>query len=445
MKLDFDVKKTLDCDVLVIGGGIAGVAAAVSSARCGANVILAEAMYNLGGTAVTGLVGPFMTCSDAKGEKQIITGFYKEIMDRMIEQGGAIDPMTCDAGTSYSGYYRKGHKNCGPFSSECLKITAEEMCIEAGVKIMYNLNLIKLLKEGKKINSAVFSSKCDIYVINAKTFVDCTGDANGAYMAGVPFQNEEGEELQATSLFFEIEGIDKEVYDEYCKSKMDVVGDDHFDKVIAEERALGNYNTERPRMGTYEAADGSWKVNGTRMCNIDATDNEEVTKALIAGRKQIYDILSLLKRRIPGCENVRLKTSASMLGIRETRRIKGEYILSTDDLVKGTEFEDAIFRCSSSIDFHSNTSGRYIANESDSYTVPYRVLLPQEVDNLIVAGRSISADKFALSAIRVMPPCFAMGQAAGVASALASRDGKSFSEIDIKELQKVLKEQNVNL
>ncbi len=447
MKINFDleVNKFFSCDVLVIGGGVSGFSAAVCAARNGASVILAEAMYSLGGTAVSGLVGPFMTCSDANGEKQLITGIYKETVDRMIKKGGAVDPMTCKSGTAASGYYKNGHSNCGPFSSECLKITAEEMCIEAGVKILYTLNLIKVIRNGNRITEAVFASKSDIYVIKAKCFIDCTGDANAAYMAGAPFQNEDGEELQAASLFFEIDGIDREIYDEYCSSKMDVKGDDHFDKVIAEEMAAGRYNVERNRLGTYESADGAWKVNGTRMCGVDATDAEQLSKAVITGRRQMYDILSMLKRRIPGCENVRLKTSASMLGIRETRRIKGEYILSSDDLVSGEVFDDAIFMCSNSIDFHSNTQGRYIANKTEYYTVPFRSLIPKGCGNMLVAGRSISADKFALSAIRVMPPCFAMGQAAGVAASIFIEGGDEFSDIDIKKLQSALRAQNVNI
>ncbi len=447
MNLEFDVKNKniLNCDVLVIGGGVSGISSAIAAARGGAKVILAESMYNLGGTATSGLVGPFMTCSDADGEEQLIAGIYKEIVERMIEKGGAIDPMKCKSGSSYSGYYKKGHMNCGPFDSECLKITAEEMCLEAGVKIMYTLNLIKIIKDGKNIASAVFASKSDIYLISAKYFIDCTGDANAAYMADVPFQNEEDEELQATSLFFEIEGVDKGVYDKYCSEKMDILGDDHFDKVIAEETEKGRYNVERKRLGTYEAIDGTWKVNGTRICGVDATDAEELTDAIIKGRKQMQDIVSMLKRRIPGCENVILKTSASMLGVRESRRIKGKYILTSDDLAQGTIFKDAVFICSNSIDFHSNNRGCYIANKTKYYTVPYRSLIPLGVDNLLVAGRSISADKMALSAIRVMPPCFAMGQAAGTAAAICTKKSVAFRDIDVYELKEKLKEDNVRL
>ncbi len=447
MKLSFNVKdkNILNCDVLVVGGGVSGFSAAVCAARCGVRVILAEAMYNLGGTATNGLVGPFMTCSDASGEKQIINGFYKETVERMMETGGAIDPMKCESGTSRSGYYRGGHSNCGPFNSESLKYIAEKMCIEAGVKIMYTLNLISVTKRKNKIKQAFFASKSDIYVINAKYFIDCTGDANLAYIAGFPFQNKEGEELQAASLFFELSGIERESYDNYCKSKMDVKGDDHFDKVIAEEMAAGRYNVERNRLGTYEAPDGAWKINGTRMCGIDATDTEELTKAIISGRAQMYDIISMLKRRIPGCENVSLKSSASMLGIRETRRIKGEYILTCDDIVNGKMFDDRIFICSNSIDFHSNTQGRYIANQRNYYSVPYRSLIPENSQNMLVAGRCISADKFALSAIRVMPPCFAMGQAAGIAAAICLKHDTPVKNIDFAELKDALIAQNVSI
>ncbi len=288
------------------------------------------------------------------------------------------------------------------------------MCLEAGVNIMYTLNLIKVIKDGTKITSA-------------------------------EFQNEDGEELQATSLFFEIEGIDKETYNKYCSEKMDIKGDDHFDKVIAKETEAGRYNVERKRLGTYEAIDGTWKVNGTRICNVDATNVTELTNAVITGRKQMYDIISMLKRRIPGCENVQLKTSASMLGIRESRRIKGEYILKADDLTNGTIFEDAIFKCSNSIDFHSNNRGCYVPNKTKFYMVPYRSLISVGIENMLVAGRSISADKLALSAIRVMPPCFAMGQAAGTAAAICAKRNVGFRNINVDELKAQLRKQQVNI
>ncbi len=445
MEIKLDVYREIECDVLVIGGGVSGISAAICAAREGVKVILAEANGCLGGTATSGLVGPFMTCSDAKGEKQIIKGIYKEFVDSMESLNGAIQPMKCEAGTSYSGYYTKGHKNCGPFSAETLKLVAEEKCISSRVNILYTLTLIHIIKNGNKIEKAVFASKSKIYTIKAKRYIDCTGDANAAYLAGAEFNMESADKLQATSLFFEIDGIDKSEYDKYCSSKKDVKGDDHFDKVIAEERALGRYCSERPRLGTYESCDGSWRVNGTRICNIDGTDAEDVTRAIIAGRRQMMDIVDMLKRRIPGCENVYLKSSASMLGVRESRRIVGEYVLSAEDLANGKVFDDAIVKCSNSIDYHSNTNGSYVESSTDCYTIPYRSLLPKEIDNLIVAGRCVSADKLALSAIRVMPPCFAMGQAAGTAAAISVKDSCGLKTVDINKLKETLKENGVYL
>ncbi|HML47432.1 MAG TPA: FAD-dependent oxidoreductase, partial [Clostridia bacterium] len=186
-------------------------------------------------------------------------------------------------------------------------------------------------------------------------------------------------------------------------------------------------------------SDGTFRVNMSRMQIHNACDPFEVTRAEIEGRDQMLDIMALLRRAIPGCENAELVASASMLGVRESRRIQGDFVLRGEDIKACKQFEDNIFIAGNSVDMHGNGSSvRYEPAKGGAYGVPYRILLPAKVKNLLVAGRASSMDRVVLAAIRVMPPVFAMGQAAGTAAALALRVKTSLSDIPVPELQKML-------
>ena len=177
---------------------------------------------------------------------------------------------------------------------------------------------------------------------------------------------------------------------------------------------------------------------------VNAIDPEDVSAAEIECRTQIPKIVQFLKKHVPGCENIRLLTSAEMLGIRESNRIAGEYLLTQDDVLNSTNFPDAIVFGGDSIDIHKNDKSVYLMAEKP-FQIPYRCLLPQKVDNLVVAGRCLSSDRVAHSAVRVMPPCFAMGQAAGTAAAIAVRYDCSPKKIDVSLLRRTLKEQGAYL
>ena len=191
-----------------------------------------------------------------------------------------------------------------------------------------------------------------------------------------------------------------------------------------------------------------WCVNTSRIMGIDSTDNESLTKAEIEGRKQVDEITRFFKKYVPGCEDVRIKSTASHIGIRESRHIKGEYKLIADDLINSKVPEDSILLAANSVDVHGRfgpKSNEYTPIDGDYYGVPYRSLVPLEIENLLVAGRCISADSTAAGAIRVMPPCMAIGQAAGTAAALSVKNECSVRNINVAELQKNLKENGAYL
>ena len=444
--LERDVPVIAETEILVVGGGPAGIAAAVCAARRGRRVLLAERCLCLGGTATGGLVGPFMTCSDPEGTKQLIRGFFAELVQRLVAADGAIDPMTmanCDA---HSSWHEFGHRNLTPFNSETLKLVAEELCLEAGVQLLYGVQAMDVRRspDGRRLEGVYFAAKEGLVFVGAQAVVDCTGDGDVAALAGCPMLkgDEATGEMQAAGLFFLLEGIDEAAFQE----RKERLGWEsmRFETEIAAAVANGEYPIPRRRLGLYKSCDGTWRANVTRIPGVDGTRSEDLTRIAVEGRRQIAAAVRFLRRYVKGCERVRLRESAALPGVRETRRIHGDFVLGEQSLIDGEVFPDAILVCSNSRDNHFGLVGKYIPS-ARSYTLPYRILLPRNADNLLAAGRNVSCSRAVLSAIRVMPPCFGMGQAAGNAAVLALEANVPCSAIDTDELRKRLLAENVVL
>lgn len=446
-QLEIPVK--YECDVVVVGGGPAGFCAAVAAARNGADVVLVEQNGCGGGMATAGLVGPFMTSYNKSGDKMIIRGMYEEVIDRLIEQNGAIHPRECRAGDQITGYHFRGHDHCAPFDPEVLKRVIDEMLTEAKVKVLYHTNFMEPLVEEDCMKGIVVCSKTGIEAIRAKVVVDCSGDADVAYRAGVPCES--GDEargtMQPVTMFFRIGNVDWKKVDEEAQANMyrsrvtvDGVGRGMFHWKIEEAKNNGDFNVDRWTVGIYRGVKkDEWSVNISRIAGINGTSAEDLSKAEVIGRQQVDEIFKFLKKYIPGCENAKMLSSASTIGIRETRHIKGEVTLTADDVLNGNVPEDAILLASNSIDVHGGTGAagtKYVTVENGEwYGVSYRSLVPIKVDQLLVAGRSLSATSEGAGAVRVMPPCMEMGHAAGVAAALAVKEGCLVRDVDVKAVQ----------
>ena len=443
---DREIPVIAEPEILVVGGGPAGIAAAYCAARRGHQVLLAERGYCLGGTATSGLVGPFMTSSDPEGKKQIIRGFFRELVDRLIAAGGALEPMTMENCDAHSSWHFYGHHNLTPFNAETLKFEAESMCLEQNVRLLYGMQAAETVKsaDGKRIDGVVFAAKEGFVYIRAKMVIDCTGDGDIAFMAGCPMMkgDEKDGEMQAAGLFFSLEGIDEAVF----QKRYQTLGWEslRYEKEIAEAAANGEYPVPRRRLGLYKADDNTWRANITRIPDVDGTKSEDLTKIMVEGRKQIGAILKFLRKYVKGCEKVRLLKTAEFPGIRETRRIKGDFIMQGKSVREAEIFPDAILLLSNSIDFHKGLIGDYRPCQT-VYSLPYRMLVPSGADNLLAAGRCVSCDREVLAAIRVMPPCFGMGQAAGNAAVLALETGTNPAGIDTEELRRRLRSEDVVL
>lgn len=450
MNYSCEFKKVYQTDVLVVGGGPAGFGAAVAAARNGAKTMLIEQTSTLGGMATTGLVGPFMTCFDNDFTEQVVMGVFEELCRRTEAKGGAIHPSNIKGMCSYNSYFLGSHQGVTPYQSEMLALVMDEMVTEAGVQVLFETRLADVLTDGQKITHAVVLMKEGLAAIEAKCFIDCTGDADVAERAGVPtWMGDKTTGIsQPTTLFFEVGNIDSETYCAELEQKKHLL-DNHmgncYSWTVQEAKANGDWSLDKNELGMYEQnIPGRWKVNTTRMSYVDATDTEQVTKAMMEGRRQVQEVLAFMRKYIPGCENVQLIQVAPMLGVRESRHIVGKYEITVDDVLHHRIFDDAICTFAYALDKHDSEGGGVTWSLVDQYyTIPYRSLLPVNCDNLLVAGRCICGSSEAAASYRVMPACVATGQAAGTAAAMCVSSGINPEQIPVDQLRKTLVEQGV--
>jgi hypothetical protein len=445
-----------DVDVLVIGGGPAGIGAAVASARNGASTILVERYGFLGGNATASLVGPFMTSYSADGKTQLVRGVFDELVRRMEQTGGAIHPSKVPSSISRSAYMKHGHIGVTPFDPESMKLASAELCLEAGVTLMLHTSFVDPILEPKTdrenvgaVRGAVLHSKEGLQAVRAATTIDCSADADVAARAGVPFKQGRDSDglVQPATMFFRVGNVDRGPVDAYFREHPEEIeGRMAFSSCIKAAQANGDYTIPRERLSMYESPqEGVWRVNVSRVLGVDGTRVADLTRAEIEGRRQVLEIYAFLRKYVPGFDNCILIDTAAQIGVRETRRIEGEYTLTLDDLIAGRDFEDTIAYCAYPIDIHDpKGAGGGISNRGETanaYQIPYRCLVPLKVDQLLVAGRCVSATHEALGGIRVMPPSFAMGEAAGTAAALALREGVPPRKVPLGWLRDTLRGQ----
>jgi len=446
----FDIPVKYTCDVAVIGGGPAGFCAAVAAARNGADTLLVERNGSGGGMATAGLVGPFMTSYSKSGDRMIIRGMFEEVVQRLMAKDGAVHPEDCRLGDQITGYHFRGHDHCGAFDPEAMKLVVDDMLIEAGVKVLYHTTFVAPLMEEQRVQGVIVVSKSGMAAIRARVVIDCSGDADVAYRAGVPCilgDSTRDNAMQPATMFFRIGNVDWEKVDEVYHATLQEKGmkpdgsrTGLFAWLVEEARARGEFHVERKVVGIYRGVKkDEWSVNISRINGVDGTDAEDLSRAEMIGRRQVQEIYAFLKKYIPGCENAKLLCSAATIGIRETRHIQGEKTLTAEDVLQGHVPEDAILLASNSIDMHAAAGmdgTKYVTVEKGEwYGVSYGCLVPVQVEGLLVAGRTLSATSEGAGAVRVMPPCMEMGHAAGIAAAMAVKEHCPVRKIDVKALQ----------
>jgi len=453
MQFTYQIEKERTCDVLVCGGGVAGVVAAIAAAREGASVILVEKSGMVGGMATGGLVGPFMTCFSPDGKRQLVKGIFDEMIRRLEEKGGAVHPSKSGEVSAYACFIPKKerHNNVTPFHPGYMTIVMAQMLQEAGVSVYLNSAVVDVAMDTpEKIHGITVYDGVNFRMFTADIFIDATGDGIVAVKAGAEFLQgtpEDKKEVQPMRLFFTIHGADDRKIEEFL---------DHsngpkylcYHEMIEKDRAEGKFNIPRNKIGLYHMVDeGEWRLNTTRVQGYDPADPEDVTKGYFECLDQVDFLMDYFKK-CPGLEEAKLGQIGSLMGVRETRRIKGRYYLTKDDLARGKNFEDTIALCSYPVDMHPSKGSAAGASReedlkiADVYAIPYRIMVPERMENLLVAGRCISADREALAAIRVMAPVMAMGEAAGVAAAMSSKQKTTPAEVDVQALREKLRANN---
>ncbi len=438
-----------EVDILVVGGGPAGIMAAEAASGAGHKVMLIESRGFLGGNLTTGL--PILGFLGRKGNP-IIKGLPQRFVDRLAEQGAATGHRACPL-----------HVSLTIIDPEKAKSLALQIMEENGVEVLMYAFFSDVIKEGNDVRGVIIESKAGREVILAKTVIDCTGDGDVAFRAGAVCEKggEDGG-MQPPTLMFNMKGVDvkklrESIADNPDIYDMDTIPNEFFRKdepfitvglrnCIQKARAEGiEIPVERTIMISGLRKDEMW-INMSRVSGVDSTKPESYTHGEITARKQNDQIVKYLKKYVPGYENAWMEKVASFMGIRESRRVIGQYVLTDQDILSCRKFEDSIAVASYPVDIHHSTGGDCSLYWcEDCYDIPYRCLLPVGVGNLIVAGRCASATHEAMASTRVMSTCMAMGEAAGKAAQIAVTDDIAPAEVDVQKLRNALKEEGAYL
>ncbi len=424
-----------EADVVVLGGGPAGIAAAVAAARLGARTLLVERYGFLGGMGTAALVTSFCGLyANVYGEiRQVVRGIADEMLARIAALDGLNTPQLFADRIAVQSY-----------DVAAYKCAADDLVLSAGVELLFHTLAVGAVVENGRIDALLVESKSGRGAVRGRVFIDCSGDADLAAWAGAPYAKGDATGfLQLPTLMFRLGNVDN--------ARALAEGLPRLQARMAEAQARGEYSFPRlfPILRP-QTHPGEWRANLTQVSRhgapIDGTNVDDLTYAEIEGRRQVQLYHRFLRAEVPGFERCYILEIAPQIGIRETRRIVGAYVLTREDVLGARYFPDAIGVAGWPVEIHLPGTIRFeFIPGRGYYGLPYRCLLPQGVDNLLVAGRCLSATPEAQASARVSGPCFAMGQAAGTAAALAARAGCRPADIEVATLRALLRQQGAYL
>lgn len=439
-------------DVIVGGGGVAGVGASVAAARSGAKTLLVERFGFLGGVATAGLMymayAPFESTS----------GIFREIYSKMIDQGNGIDDVLM------------------PFDAEQFKHIALRLAVDAGVEFLFHSMIVDAIVSENHVKGIVIENKSGRTAILSDTVIDTTGDGDIAAHAGAAFiKGRESDGMtRPMTLLFRMGGLDAEEIIQYVNENPSEFSQDPYKNILRPEkgfcRIIGFFGLieEAKQRGLLDPAlhyvrleclspkTGMTMINTTRVYELDGTDASDITRGEVIARHQMVQLVDVFKKTFPGFKNSFLIDSAPMLGVRETRHIVGDYLLTEEDVAEKKQFDRIVarnaVRVTPGVEVHSpdgmegskqDARHRDFVDKLYWHGIPYDCLLPTRIDGLLVGGRCISATHEADKWIRVQSCCMATGQAAGTAAALSAKHQVSPRNLDVSELQSLLQSQGV--
>ena len=431
-----------ETDVLVVGGGPAGLAAALAAAREGVDTILLERFGFLGGTLTQAMVESLV--------------WYRH--EKTVEAGG-IGRELEDYATEFGGTYPDPESTGRLLDADMFKCAADQLVAETGVRLVYHCYAVGAYVDNGLVKGVITESKSGRQAILAKVVIDASGDADIAAFAGAPYTMEPKGKLMDVTTGFGVSGVDVPAFRKHIAEHPGRIGDwssltdkgeeelfsAYFTHVFEKARKDGVIPEDSPLEGFWHAITDAGEVTGinvVRVTDIDCTNVWDLTRAEIEGRKQVLQAIEALRLYQPGFENARLRTIGSSIGTRESRKIEGRHCLNEYEVRNQAQFDDTIGIFPEFLDAYGiviiPTTGRY-------FQVPYGIMVPKKVDNLLVAGRCVAGDRVSHSATRQMMCCAVTGQGAGVAAAVAIKSGQTTSTADIQTVQKQLEKQGVRL
>lgn len=443
----------VDYDLIVCGGGPAGVTAALSAARNGAHTLLLERYGFPGGSSTAALVYPWMSFHDSNGE-QVIAGLAQEIVDRLVARRASPGHLRDTIGFVHT---------VTPYDGEAYKLLVDELLAEAGVETVYHTQCTGVEIEDNRIQAVRLWNKSGEHRLSASLYIDSTGDGDIAAAAGAPYitgRRSDGR-TQPMTMNFIMGGVDLQAVAAYMRQNPD---DFHPGSLIDQLDHLpltgvsGFFKAwkqfappqiPRDRMLCFAGLHpGEVHVNTTRIVNRNGASATDLSCAEIEGRRQVNLLVDFCRAHLPGFQDCYLERLPAQVGVRETRHISGLYTLTADDVLLARRFPDGIARSGYPLDIHDPTGSALQSEQiagGQAYDIPYRCLLPQGIHNLLVNGRCISVTHTAFSSTRLTPSCMAIGQAAGTAAALSLYLGCSPAELDISYLRQTLLQQGAIL
>ncbi len=401
-------------DVLVVGGGPAGISASIAASRSGARTLLLERYGFLGGMATAGIAGAlcgFFTTGSR--QIRIVGGIAGDLLARLNQREGLSEKRTSRLHQRVAVYQ---------YNPEVFKFAVEQAALQAGVELMLHSVAVEVVWEikGSRLSGVIVENKSGRFAYLSRVIIDATGDGDVAFKAKVPYgMGDENGKLQSLTTMFRITNVNQDRLRELNLRELQ--------KKLEEARRERRFNIHRvdPVIGPTLPL-GMVNANMTGIPDLSGVDAEHLTRAEIEGRRQVFEYLSFLRKSVAGFERAEISSMAAQVGVRETRRIQGEYVLQEHEVLMGKKFDDAIALGAWPVEIHQAETGkidwRFLDKEDDYYTIPLRCLLPKSIDNLIVAGRCISTTHVAQASTRVMGQAFATGEAAGV---LASQSVES--------------------
>ena len=408
-------------DVIVCGGGPGGVNAAVAAAKQGAKVLLVERYGYLGGMATAGLVNPFMPYTVSTTGQVLTTSVFNELLDRLQAAGGLAPDRAV-------------------FDDEQMKLVLDQMLADHGVSVLFHAFVTGVEVSAGAIQSVRITGKSGEMRLRAKVFVDSTGDGDVAALAGCEVQIGRSQDglCQPMTLCFRLGGVEADTQTFAGIHRLS----EQIDPVYKAAKVRGEIGNPREDVLIFPTVrPGVLHFNTTRVIQHSALDTLSLSDAEQLGRKQVIEMIAFLQANFPAFQNAYLQKMAAHIGVRESRRVIGMYVLTADELLAGTKFEDGIARSVYPVDIHNPSGTGTVLQrlpEGEFYEIPYLCLVPRGPDNLLIGSRCISSTHEAHSSLRVIPVVAGIGEAAGIAAAWSAQRELPVSELDGREIRTAL-------